>query len=289
MTQDNEEGFTTGTIAPLRAVAGITEIPPEPVEIISNGTIKRVALPPDWKLEEKKDDESQLPAPLRKKGSVCMDDLDSFIDYVNRHSVEESTTIYCEADYTISNVSFLSLINDHQEFTNGQQWRDFKVNYKPKFSEEWKRWTGMNEEVFTQTQFAKFLEDNMGDIPTVEGMPTSNELLQMALNFEANQEMRFKSATRLQSGGVQISFVQDDDNQTIQKMNMFNKISIGIPVFWNSQPYRIDAKLRYRVRDGKVTFWYELIREDKVLEDATKTMIEEIKDKTQAPFFFGSP
>lgn len=42
------------------------------------------------------------------------------------------------------------------------------------------------------------------------------------------------------------------------------------------------------MRDGKLTFWYELIRQDKVLEAATKTLIEKIRDETQKPFFFGN-
>ena len=114
-------------------------------------------------------------------------------------------------------------------------------------------------------------------------------MLEMALTFEANQDMRFKSAIRLQNGGVQMSFVQDDDAQTLQKMQVFDRFSIGLPVFWNGDAYRIDARLRYRVRDGKLTFWFELIRQDKVLEAATQTLIGQIREKTGNPFFFGEP
>lgn len=114
-------------------------------------------------------------------------------------------------------------------------------------------------------------------------------MLEMALSFEANQDMRFKSAIRLQNGGVQMSFVQDDDDQTLQKMQLFERFAIGIPVFWNGDAYRIEARLRYRVRDGKLTFWYDLLRQDKVLEAATKTVIEQIRTNTGNPFFFGEP
>jgi len=46
---------------------------------------------------------------------------------------------------------------------------------------------------------------------------------------------------------------------------------------------------RYRVRDGKLTFWFELIRQDKVLDAATQTLIAQIREKTDNPFFFGEP
>lgn len=45
----------------------------------------------------------------------------------------------------------------------------------------------------------------------------------------------------------------------------------------------------YRARDGKVSFWYELIRQDKTLEAATTTLIGQIREKTGTPFFFGEP
>jgi uncharacterized protein YfdQ (DUF2303 family) len=157
------------------------------------------------------------------------------------------------------------------------------------FSEEWKRWIGKNNVSLQQAEFALFLEENSRDIRSVEGSPSGAQMLQMSLEFEANQDMRFKSAVRLQSGGVRMSFVQDDDNQTQANMQMFDQFSIGIPVFWNGDAYSMDARLRYRVRDGKLIFYYSLIRADKVLEAATQTMIRVIRDKTGNPFFFGDP
>ena len=142
---------------------------------------------------------------------------------------------------------------------------------------------------FDQAGFASFIEENLKDIASVDGSPTGAQMLEMALTFEANQDMRFKSAIRLQNGGVQMSFVQDDDAQTLQKMQVFDRFSIGFPVFWNGDAYRVDARLRYRVRDGKLTFWFELIRQDKVLEAATQTLIATIREKTGNPFFFGNP
>ena len=288
-----EDENETGTLRAIKTqtnAESIVELASQikPVEIAGQDHIKRFALPPGWS-EVEKNDEHLLAVPQRKKGRIALDDLESFVGYVNRHKIISSTTTYCKADYASSSVSFLAVINDHASDFYGQQWRDHIASFTPTFSEEWKLWTRKEREAFGQVEFATFLEEQMGDIPTVEGMPTSNDLLQMALAFEANQDMRFKSSVRLQNGGVQMSFVQDDDNQTLQKMKMFDKIAIGIPVFWGGDAYQIDARLRYRVRDGGVKFWYELIRPDKVLEDATKTMIEKIKTDIGQPFFFGQP
>ena len=258
----------------------------KPVEIACQDHIKRVALPPGWKLEEK-DDEKLHSTPYRKTGTIRLDDQDSFVNYVNRHKIADLTTIYCQADYQKSEVDFGCIINDHNGALNGQQWRDHRALYQPIFSEEWNRWTGNDTEPLSQTGFAMFIEDNLADIAAVEGMPTGQQLLEMATSFQANQDMRFKSAVRLQNGGVNMSFVQDDDNQTLAQMKLFEKIAIGIPVFWNGDAYQITARLRYRVKEGRLTFWYELIRHDKVLEDATKTLINKIQDATGVPLYFG--
>ncbi len=262
-----------------------------PLEIASepNGNIKRVALPPGWKLEERDDDAKLLDVPRRKLAKVKLHDPESFIGYTKRHGSLTDSTVWCVADYRAGKVSFLAILNDHGEDADAQNWRDHRATFQPEFSEEWNRWIGEHKQPFSQAEFASFIEDNLKDIASVEGQPTGAQMLEMALTFEANQDMRFKSAIRLQSGGVQMSFTQDDDAQTLQKMQVFDRFSVGFPVFWNGDAYRIDARLRYRVREGKLTFWYELIRQDKVLESATQTLIEQIREKTGTPFFFGEP
>lgn len=263
----------------------------QPIEIISEpaGNLKRVALPPGWKLEEKDDDQKLLATPRRKIAKVRLHDADSFIEYIKRHGSLTDSTIWCVADYKAGKVAFLGILNDHGEDEAKAAWRDHRANFTPEFSEEWARWIGMHKKPFTQAEFASFIEDNLKDIAATENSPTGAQMLEMALTFEANQDMRFKSALRLQNGGVQMSFVQDDDAQTLQKMSVFDRFSLGFPVFWNGDAYRVDARLRYRVRDGKLTFWFELIRQDKVLEAATQTLIGQIREKTGNPFFFGEP
>lgn len=262
-----------------------------PIEIISEpgGNIKRLALPPGWQLIEKDDDTKLLLTPRRKLARVKLHDPLSFIDYTVRHGSLADTTIWCIANYKAGSVTFTAIINDHGEDELATGWRDHRATFCPEFSEEWSRWNTHNRKPFSQVEFAAFIEDNLKDIACVDGSASGAQMLEMAIAFEANQDMRFKSAVRLQNGGVQMSFVQDDDAQTLQKMQAFDRFSLGMPVFWNGEPYRQDARLRYRVRDGKLAFWFELIRQDKVLEAATQTLISTIREKTGNPFFFGEP
>lgn len=261
----------------------------KPFTVIERDNVSLIAVPDKFRIEAN-DFEHLLTSPRRKKAKIKLTDTESFADYVAAHKIDTLTTVYCAADYAEGKVEFLSVINDHAGTPDGQQWRDHTALYKPEKSVEWLRWSESDRKPHNQIEFAVFIEDNLDDIANVDGMPTRSELLQMVLHFEANQDSRLKQHARLQNGGIELNFVSQDDEQTIQKMKMFEKISIGIPVFHGDKDiYRIDARLRYRIREGKLTFWYEMIRPDKVLEAATKQMIDTIKTGTGIPFYFGHP
>jgi uncharacterized protein YfdQ (DUF2303 family) len=268
---------------------------PRPVEIGGRGDadITRIALPPDWSMKEH-DDSVYRPAPPRKKASVVVETPDSFVDYVKRHGSLTSSTVWAKADYDKGNLSFIAIINDHGDDPEAAAWRDHVARFDPLKSVEWLRWRGNNGKLFSQAEFAEFIESSIADITTqtVDGRqtPSGTDMLQMALAFEAKQDMRFKSAVRLQSGGVDMAFIQDDDAATVEKMQAFDRFAIGIPVFDGAQDgYVLHARLRYRVKEGRLFLWYELIRPDKVLKASSETLIATIKEKTGTPFFFGNP
>jgi uncharacterized protein YfdQ (DUF2303 family) len=235
------------------------------------------------------DDDKVLDHPRRAKAAATAEDLDSFIGYLDRNATDETTTVWCKADMVAGLLRFTALLNDHDPGSGAAGWRDHTCSFEPRMSVEWKRWQSHDRKPFDQVAFATFIEDNRGDIASVEGMPTGAQMLEMALSMEATQDVRFKSAIRLANGGVQLQFVQDDDAQTLARMQLFERFSIGLPVFWNGDAYRLDARLRYRVRDGKVTFWYELERPDRVFESAARTLVDQVRERAGAPFFFGAP
>lgn len=250
--------------------------------------ISRVAYPPGWQITQF-DDEQYRGTPIRKRAAVRLIEIASFIDYIKRHGSLATSTTWCEVNYSAGKVSFTAILNDNGETEGEPAWRDHTARFKPEFSEEWTSWNKLNKEPLSQAAFAAFIEENLKDIVSVDGSPSGGQMLEMALSFEANQDMKFKSAIRLQSGGVNMSFIQTDDAQTIAQMQMFDRFTLGMPVFWGGDAYQVDARLRYRQREGRLTFYYELIRQDKVLEAATQTIIKTIRETTGNPFFFGDP
>jgi uncharacterized protein YfdQ (DUF2303 family) len=248
-------------------------------------------LPPGWTAQERAD---LLRVPVRPKGTVLLEDSASFCAYVKALGFSDNnvtTRIYCTPpdERRPGGTRFVAVLNDHADGQSGAGWRDLRAVFEPRVSEEWKRWTHHNRRTMGQAEFALFVEDNMRDIADVEGMPNGTQMLELALNLEANSDARFRSGVRLQSGGVDLVYVDKEDDETLKKMRLFERFALGVAPFFNGVAYRQDARLRYRVKDGTATFWYELIRPDITLMDAIRALAATVGQQTELPLLYGRP
>ena len=239
-----------------------------------------MAVPEKFKLI---DLEVAMAAPRRAKGTVTLDDDTSFVSYVNAMG---GAPIFCTIRDNQQRPEFVAVFNGHAG-PNEPGWGDLRAVFGPTPSVEWARWTKSNGQLQEQAAFATWLEDNAKDIAEAPGCPTAAQMLEMALSFESTQDARLRSSIRLQNGGVELTYVNKEDEATVQKMRMFDRFAIGIAPFRGGTNYEIKARLRYRVRDSKVHFWYELIRSDLVLEDAVKDLATRIQIGTDSPLYYG--
>lgn len=249
------------------------------------GGIPFLALPHGY---ETHDVERLLPNPARKRAEVVSYDSDGFILYLKKHGNEGDSMIYAEVDSASNKCAMVAVIDDHAPAK--ANWRGHRCSFSPKISVELARWSGSNRSQMSQADFATWLEDNLPDIASVEGMPSGTEILTMALGFEANAGKRLRSKINLQSGGVQFEFADDEDKDTRTRMTVFERFTLGIPVFEGSaSAYPLEARLKYREKDGKVSFWYELIRPDRVFKTAVDEEIQKIKAATGLDVIVGKP
>lgn len=244
-----------------------------------------ILVPDGYKTE---DLEHLMTNPIRKTAEVSVTETDSFIFYTKKHGSLDECVIYAETDYAASRCVMVALINDHG--SDAPHWRDHRVTFAPRQSVEWGRWLSSNKKGVSQNDFATWLEDNLPDVAAVPGMPSGSEILQMALAFEANSQKKFRSKTNLQSGSFSIEFIDEENNDTRATMKVFERFTLGIPVFEGSaSAYPIEARLKYRESSGKLNFWYELIRPDRVFKTAVMDELNKIKEATGFPIIFGKP
>jgi uncharacterized protein YfdQ (DUF2303 family) len=253
------------------------------LEVAAGGTVNYVAVPRGHELKQI-DTEGYLDNPRRAKTTASFSDADSFIAYVLAHN-SGRTDVWAEFDPAAGKLGFTAVFDDHTVDSAG--WRQKRAVYTPKTSHEWNIWSGKNGSQQAQADFALFLENNEKDVAGGDGsgFPSSLDILTMATNFEAHADKSYKSKLNLQSGGVTLEFVDTDKPETVERMKVFNKFQIGIPVFWAlhkaDEPvpaWPIVARLKYRPSNGKVVFWYELVRADVVFELAATALLDKVKE-----------
>lgn len=242
---------------------------------VSDG-VPYVVLPESYSVH---DLEHLLPNPVRKHATVSVTTTDSFVAYAKKHGSMDECVIYADIDAEKSRCILVAVINDNG--ADEAKWRDHRCTFEPDLSVEWKRWVAKNTVGMSQADFATWLEDNQGDVRSVNGSPSGADILAMAQAFEINADKRVKSHINLQSGGVRFEFVEDETKDTRTSMEVFRRFTLALPVFGGgNDAYPVEARLKYRDNGGKVSFWYELIRPDRAFKTAVQSSIDQIKEAT---------
>jgi len=266
----------------------LVKVLPQPVLLFSDdvhggGSIQHVAVPSGYELKSI-DDEKLLQQPRHIKALASLSNAESFVEYVNRHQ-SPGSTVWTDLNPQTFALKFQAVLDEHG--AGSPQWRRHVAQFHPDFSAEWKAWTSKNAKTLSQIEFAEWIEEHADDFTSADGFPTSLELMKMALDFKMNEERTFKSKVSLKSGGVRLAYVADPETGNMEDMVVHDKFAIGIPVFHGCDPWRINCRLKFRMNSGSVSFFYELVRHDKVHQNAAMALISDIKETTTAKMLFG--
>ena len=237
-------------------------------------------------IEDVKTLEDYLPNPVRKRAKPYFNRANSFVDYLNQHKRPNQTSVYI--DDSESNTRLTAVIDDHEVGSDGKAaWRDHQAVFTPEYTDEWNTWTKNDGDKKRQGDFALFIERNVLDIMTPDGA----QMLEIARTFEAKKNVNFKSGIRLENGDVSFTFEETTASKAGEKgqFNIPQTITIAVPIFKGGAAYQIEANFRYRIEDGKLWMWYELVRPQKSLEHAINTIVDEIKTKvSDVSFYYGT-
>lgn len=225
--------------------------------------------------------------PTQQKGCVRLKDAESFIRYFNAYKGDASA-IYA----TMVPCKFVAVIDE--DYTDGDalpNWREFRAEFTPDYSTEKETWWAANRKPFDSTEaFALFLEDNLPDIVEPEGAT----MLEIALNFRVNQDVRYSSAQRLSDGHIDLGYqniVEAGATGPAGRIQIPEQFRIEVPIFAGvgAPKYGIDARFRYRLSSGNLKLWYELVRPHKVLETAFTDLWTKVGAETVRQILLGTP
>ena len=238
-----------------------------------------------------------LTAPERRKGTARLHDLVSFIGHTSRFADEHSVIF---ADPNPKAPSLAAVLDYHQKGHEGApRFGEHRALYNFPLSEEWLAWTSRHGVRMSQVDFAAFLEDRINDVasPPEEHelikhggfLASPSRLVELARGLEVNVGAAVKNAMNLSSGEAQIQFVTEHRDAQGKPLSIPTAFVIGIPVFKNGAPYEVGVRLRYRVKEGSVSWFIELHRADKVFDHAFREACDTAAQSTGLPLYLGSP
>jgi uncharacterized protein YfdQ (DUF2303 family) len=243
-----------------------------------------------------------LVAPERRRGIAQMEDMISFIEHAKRFSDSDSA-LFANPDTKAPSIT--AVLDYHRAGPAGApQFGEHRTKYGFPLSPQWKKWNEKNATQLGQKEFAEFLEDNLADIgdPTEASDAAINlaeklggsfaspsRLRDLAREFSVREGSAVKEARNLSTGEVQLSYVTAHTDESGAPLKVPSLFLIHIPVFRSEAPYEIAARLRYRINSGRVTWFFELYRTDKVFDDAFNGACKRAAAETGLPLFVGTP
>jgi len=225
--------------------------------------------------------EAFLDHPRRKTGTVALHDAESFAAYVNKHRVEGATTMY--ADVTVQTI--VAILDDAS--TDKPGWRKHIAWLLLKKTPAWERWVAKDGAMMRQGQFAEHIEDSLPDIQD----PPAADMLELAQTFQATSSVTFRSSRLLHSGQQQLQYVEDIDAKAglSGEITVPRIFTLGIAPFEVGDPYKIEARLRFRIDAGHLTIGYKLDRPEDVLREAFADVVNEVQQRVGDHVLYGTP
>lgn len=247
-----------------------------------------------------------LEAPERRKGTARLGTLASFLGLVHRFKDLDSA-LFANPDGTNHPPRpTLTCVFDYNREgpTGAPRFGQHRAVYEFPVSDEWKAWLGLNGKPMAQAQFAAFLEDRIADVaaPTSPGALAQefaqkllvsfagpSRLIELSRGLSIRVDQTVRNAQNLQTGEAQVQFVAQHTNENGQPLNVPGAFLLNVPVFRGGALYEIPARLRYRVKEGAITWFYELYRADRIFDHAFDEACEEAQENTELSLFVGTP
>ena len=217
--------------------------------------------------------------PRHIEASVKVSTARSFVKYVSDF-VTDYTAVFAD----LKNERFTAVL-DYHDPVNGPAWGKHVVSYSCPVDSRWRAWLLLDGKTMSQTDFALFIETNLLDIVD----PSGADMLTISKELQAKKKIDFKSGQNLANGDVQFTYNEKTTGSAGQ-MDIPQEFKLGIPVYEGGAKYEVTARLRYRITDGVLTMWYDLLRPERMAEDAFKEVQNEIEQglNDKVTFFDGS-
>lgn len=260
-----------GISAAIEAGKGLAEPRPTPMPDGGIGFI----IPDGFKLERVAPIDPVL---TRIKAAPRFDDIDSFVEYVNRFKTTDTVMF---ADIKANRLT--AIIDYHK--AGGADYGTHRPAHPCPWSLDWERWRAVDGKPMKQGELGIFLEEML---PTI-AEPSGAALIEVAGDLKIDREVTFKSAVRLQDGTNSFIYEEKDEAKTTKgKMAVPEDVTIVCPVFMGGEPAMFKAKLRYNLNRGELSFRICILNRVDGEQKAFVAVVDAVKAATEQPVFYGA-
>lgn len=232
--------------------------------------------------------------PSRCIGTSQHSEVESLIEHINEFKAEQAVFFADRA-----NLSVLAYYDYHtKDEPNNLQHR---ARFAPRKSRQLLVWSAKDKQQMNQAEFADFIENNILDLTasTDKGVhvdiakqlnttiASPSKLLELARGLSIHENSTAKSHVNTTTGEVTLEYTTAHADGTGKKLTLPGLFLIAVPVFENGELYRILVRLRYRLQDGKVKWWYELYQLDVSIDNAFSEVVNKVKVETGLQLYHG--
>lgn len=220
--------------------------------------------------------------PARIDRRLTFSDSESFIRYINDFR-DEGTRIW--ALFGNSGGKYQAVLDYHHD-ADHPRWGSHVADYSCPTTPEWDRWIGLSGKPMTQDVFADFVEEQR--LAFID--PDVATMLEISRSLEASTSGKFESKINPQNGSRTLVYVADTTATAggSAKLSIPNEIVVRLQPFRRGAHYQVKARLVYRIREGKVTFQYDLIQAHVIIETAMLEISTAIEEQTGIKPYNGS-
>lgn len=271
----------TDTPTDMQAVIDAARQGVAPSNVFVAGSARAIYLPNynggDGKLFSLEDYEAR---PYRKRGTVTVFDVASFNQVIRDNAGAGDVSIYVDRHPERPVVE--AVLNGNGK--GGPGWSDFRVRIAARPTPQWQKWKGIDGKLLDQTQFAEFIEENLADISD----PPGAEMLEVATAFQVARNTSFRRATRLSDGNVQLEHVENTEAKVGPgAISVPETITLGLAPLYGAPVYKVPARFRYRLTDGKLTLGIKMQRLEDIMADVLEQVVAAIERSTDVSVLEG--
>jgi uncharacterized protein YfdQ (DUF2303 family) len=279
MTNTGSNYVVSSSKTEAEAIADTAQLAAEPSEL--DPAQLYTHLVPEGANVEVLDLEQYLDKPRRKRGEPLFWDAPSMAAYVNKHK-DDRTTLYMN---DVNGYRVIAVLDGHSGAEPG--WVNHRATLEMRKTDAWARWLASNEKLVGQEEFAEHIERNLIDIQK----PAGADLLELAQTFQATTKVEFRDSKQLASGQRQFQYVEETEARGGGRgeLTIPKEFELGVAPFEGCDPYRVVARLRYRLRDGKLSLGYVLDNPRDVERHAFRDVAEALSSACGLEALYGRP